>query len=376
MVYVCKYDRDPDGVQRLKRDLVDSSVPGLSKEQVVRDVFSWRYYQKMRTYAIVQRLNRLGILSAGKPGQYEPGLWSRQTVIQMMKNRSYIGEHLEGGTVFPCPQFVDPEVFEGVQQMFAENKRHQNGRPSNQYLFANYFWCTKCGHRMITNPGAKAHGKRCPVYVCGHIVYKPYKRLCHSPQVPQAKVEAVGFKAIWKHITHPELLLANAKAFYNSLPKANGIARLEKELSEVTRQMEKTQMMVRSSAIDEQKGIALIKTDQQRIAEIKAELRSAGSVVTLPPLQAVEAAMRHIAEGPEPETYEERRPILEKLVDLKLHYYDGELEIEGKVPVAESAEGSGSNRKNCNSSLDADPQRPCGPGGPKIPSYRAKNSVL
>jgi hypothetical protein len=100
MVYVSKYDRDPEGVQRLKRDPVDSSVPGLSKEQVVKDVFSWRYHQQMRTYAIVKRLNERGILSAGKPGQYEPGLWSRQTVIQMLKNRSYIGEHWKAAPSF------------------------------------------------------------------------------------------------------------------------------------------------------------------------------------------------------------------------------------------------------------------------------------
>jgi hypothetical protein len=46
--------------------------------------------------------------------------------------------------------------------------------------------------------------------------------------------------------------------------------------------------------------------------------------------------------------------VLEKLVDLKLYYYDGELEIEGKVSVPEAVDGSDSNRKNCNTSLGAD----------------------
>ena len=81
-------------------------------------------------------------------------------------------------------------------------------------------------------------------------------------------------------------------------------------------------------------------------------MQAAGSVLTLPPLRAVEAAVRRIAEVPEPDTYEERRPVLEKLVGRPISYYDGDLQIEAKVPVPEVAEVS--NRKNCNISLGAD----------------------
>ena len=189
-----------------------------------------------------------------------------------------------------------------------------------------------------------------PGYRCGNIEYKPHKRRCDAPRVQQAKLETVGWSAIWRHITQPELLLANAQAYYDSLPK-HGTAKLEQELADVTRRMERTQRMVRMGAMDEDKGITDILADKQRIAEIQGELRAAGSVLTLPPLYAVEAAMRRIAEGPEPQTFAERRPVLEKIVDLKLRYFDGALDIEGKVPVPEPVQGLGSNRRNCNSSL-------------------------
>jgi hypothetical protein len=65
--------------------------------------------------------------------------------------------------------------------------------------------------------------------------------------------------------------------------------------------------------------------------------------------------MRRIAEGPEPQTFAERRPLLEKIVDLKLRYFDGMLDIEGEVPVPEPVQGSGSNRRNCNCSLHGHP---------------------
>jgi DNA invertase Pin-like site-specific DNA recombinase len=130
MVYVSRYERDAQGkAQYLKEDSVESSITGLSKRQVVTDVFNWRYFHKVRTYAIVKRLNAAGIRSA------KGGLWSRQTVIQMLKNSSYTGQHHEGDSVFPCPKFVEMEVFQGVQEMFAEAKRHHNGRPTRQSFF-------------------------------------------------------------------------------------------------------------------------------------------------------------------------------------------------------------------------------------------------
>jgi hypothetical protein len=91
MIYVSKYQRDAEGrAQYLKEDPVPSSKPGLSKRQVVKMVFDWRYYDRLRISAIQRRLNDGGILTGGKLGQYEPGPWSRQTVIQMLRNRHYI----------------------------------------------------------------------------------------------------------------------------------------------------------------------------------------------------------------------------------------------------------------------------------------------
>jgi hypothetical protein len=65
--------------------------------------------------------------------------------------------------------------------------------------------------------------------------------------------------------------------------------------------------------------------------------------------------MQRIAGCPEPKTFAERRPVLEKIVDLKLRYFDSALDIEGKLPVPEPVQVSGSNRRNCNSSLHGDP---------------------
>ena len=80
-------------------------------------------------------------------------------------------------------------------------------------------------------------------------------------------------------------------------------------------------------------------------------------MVSLPPLHAAEAALREITTGPEPKTYERKRDILEGILDLRLNYFDGDLEIEGKIPVPGAADAStGSGKKKCNRGLDAHSQ--------------------
>jgi hypothetical protein len=192
----------------------------------------------------------------------------------------------------------------------------------------------------MTNPGMKRSGNHHPNYICGNIVYKPFQRICHAPLVQAAKLDSIAWRAIWRHITQPALLLANARAYYDSLPGSQRAAQLARELAELTGQIERTQRMVRSGAMDEDEGTALILADRQRRAEIQSELRAAGCVLTLPAEHVVAAGMRGISDGAEPDTFDERRPVLEKLVDLKFHYYDGDLEIEGKVPIPDVAEDS------------------------------------
>ena len=50
------------------------------------------------------------------------------------------------------------------------------------------------------------------------------------------------------------------------------------------------------------------------------ELREARKVVTMPSLSALEKRLETITTGAEPTTYDERRPILEGLVDLRMEY--------------------------------------------------------
>jgi hypothetical protein len=73
--------------------------------RVVKQVFDWYAHDGLSMYAIAQRLNEAGIVSAGhngKPG----GLWSRTTVWQMLKSATYLGEHCCSGVTVPIPPII------------------------------------------------------------------------------------------------------------------------------------------------------------------------------------------------------------------------------------------------------------------------------
>ena len=71
----------------------------------------------------------------------------------------------------------------------------------------------------------------------------------------------------------------------------------------------------------------------------------------LPPLRAAEATLREITSGSEPKTYECRCSILEGILDLRMTYYDGDLEIEGKMPMPDVSTSTGAGKKKCNRGL-------------------------
>jgi hypothetical protein len=310
-----------------------------------------------------RRLNERGILIAGYGGKggvwVSPGPWSRQAVLQMLRNPTYMGKYTRSGIVVPCPAIIDEETWQAVQRVTKQSRQQHTGRPSkNQYLLRMFLWCKKCTRRCITNPGRRVHGTHCPYYRCGNIEYKPFRRRCSAPGVPAAIIEAVAWNAIWGLLKDPALLLQLGRAYYEGLPKpeGNGAEALEHEAARLTQRIKTTRQMMRDSAIDYADGLAGIRQDEKRVRQIEEELAAAGRVVSLPPLRAAEAAMREITTGPEPKRYERRRNILEGILDLRMTYFDDDLQIEGKVPVPDAETSAGSGKKKCNTGIRADAQ--------------------
>lgn len=339
ILYVDKYSRDAQGKCQYFIEDPTPASNGMSKRDVVVMIFKWRA-AGIKTYKIVKMLNEMGVLSAGgralkdgKP-QFDPGLWQRNPVLRLLKNKHYIGEHWEGGKLIKvaCPQFVSRELFEAVQAALITKKE---GRPSKLRTLSHLIWCGRCGgkHRMYTSKRRATWAYRCTLFD-----YRRLKRACDLRQVEALLIERVVFTAVWKHVTDPALLLRNARAYYESLPTRSATAKLEKQRDALRTAIEKVQRMVEKSTMDEDKGNARILENMEQLKVIEAELRTSNSMISLPTLKQIEAGCRAIGSGPMPSKFDTQRPVLDKLVDFAVHY-DGEFAtITGKVPVAEAGQ--------------------------------------
>jgi hypothetical protein len=166
--------------------------------------------------------------------------------------------------------------------------------------------------------------------------------------------------------------LTQAKAYYNTKQTTHGgTAKLERKRDRLRMEIEKTGRMMRRSWMDFDEGEREILATQKQLRQIEDELHTAGRVVALPSERQAEAALRKIADPRnEPQTFADRRSVLEAIQDLRLEYYDGELTIEGKIPMPLPA-GQDDGKINCNPGLCADSKGEDQHATPVKPELRA-----
>jgi DNA invertase Pin-like site-specific DNA recombinase len=327
--------REPNGARFEKTD-------DPKDKETIEKVFEWRGIEKLAPHGIARRLNNAGLLSA------RGGLWSKKTVFQLLRNPTYKGEHRRQGITVPCPAYVSAALWDTAQRVTEESRRKHQGRPQtrNLYLFTGYLFCDKpgCGWRCTTNPGSRKGHKPRPFYRCNNVEWKPYKRRCDERQIFQDIIEPAGWSAIWGLLKDPERLLSMGKAYYDKLARADsvGCAPLEAERTRLENSIATTQKMMQDGLMAYAKGAATIRSHQKRITEITQELLALGRIRPLPTLAQAKAGLNEILDPrDEPKTHEERRPILNMIIDLRLGYYKGNLKITGKVPIPANNRDSG-----------------------------------
>jgi DNA invertase Pin-like site-specific DNA recombinase len=361
-------ERGKDGQQRMLDDnLIPGGVPAYGYDApekgkrainereaaVVLEMFYQRDGGKS-PYSIAMHYNQRGVLSKGYNDQ-PPAQWSRNTVLQLLKNRQYIGEYHTRGRILEVPAIVPRDLFLRVQAKMAAEGQRWVGRPSNKILLRNFLHCGKCRHRY----NGHSKGPNAPtVYRCDYRTNKPpQKRLCDAPEVRAVALEAAVWGMIWFMLKNPALLLSQARAYYASLPKpkrATGSAAMEKELATLKRAVANKTKMLKSGHLDwdEEKGAML--DMKRRIQFLEAELSAIAPVVQLPPERVVAAYLREITIGEEPGNYTERRRILEGLEELRIDYLEKEFVITGRVPFGPPAvESAPYGRGNCERRLSA-----------------------
>lgn len=210
------YKKDPKSKNAL---LVDEEAA-----EVVRNIYTW-FLDGMSKNAIVHNLNGHGILCPSEykrskglnyqnPSAEMKPLWSSKTVNDILKNRLYVGDMVQGRqrvksykihTQEQVPEnewyvventhepIIDRAVFEKVQQLL---KRDTRTAPQQKklYLFSGFLRCADCDKAM-----ARSQVKGTVYYFCR--TYKDQsKTACTKHSVKHNRLEAAVLYAIQQQV--------------------------------------------------------------------------------------------------------------------------------------------------------------------------------
>lgn len=345
----------PHGNPRFGYDIIGRKQTGRLREgrmvinekeaPIVIEIFE-RRRRGQATYAIAAWLNEMGVRNKCGEGGAPPKPWSRDTVRQLLKDTIYIGKHVFQGITIPVPPIVDEELFYAVQASMEESAKRWIGRPSSIYLLRTFLWCGLCGHRCI----GTRNGKDWRAYRCGYRTNKPpHKRLCDGKNIEARLLENAVWAEIWGMLKNPKLLLEMGRdLFAAQAAPASETEKLEKRIARL-QQSDKNLTRMMKSAKDDEEYDQLLRERQEgrtQLATLESSLRIAAKVVNFPPLDVLEEHLRTITEN-EAETYDERRNILEGLLDLRMEYLDGVVTITGQVPVSVPQAATGNGVRKC-----------------------------
>ena len=275
----------------------------------------------------------------GIPGKYK-GRWFKQKLSKILKDRTYIGEGRYGGVIMPYPPIVPTDLFNQVQVRLA-NKKH-SGRPAKLghiYLLSRLGRCGECSSALLHETQRQYRYIYCyrqSTYPDEHQCFKPKRwNLDWIEQEVWAEVDWI--LSDYKGTTYDLLLneYENGKVNWErQMSKAKAeIERCKRERQTVLRQVRKGNI-TQAEADAEFTVISKEQADWQReLDNLTAIDTEAGALVErfMSQLRAVDKKFDY---GFAPTT-EQKKEILNLLLDKFILYKDGKIELRFKVPVNE-----------------------------------------
>ena len=187
-------------------------------------------------------------------------------------------------------------------------------------------------------------------------LYKGDVPTCHLLLAAES-LEGPVWSAVWGLIKDPAYFRKLAEAL--AADEAKKAPKLNRdpawELENARAEEKQILEMTRARMYTVPQGNELLKALRLRISSLELEVKAMQKVVALPPLNIIEAACRQFAQGEEPFDYEDRREVLEGLLDFRVELAADakSATVTGRLPlpaveVVEPVEGRRKkNRSNC-----------------------------
>lgn len=151
---------------------------------IVREIFE-KYAAGVKQMEICEELNARGLRTT------RGGLFNKNSLVRILKNRKYIGEYHYMDVTVPggMPAIISVELFEDVQQKLKRGRR----APSKDWSCADFLltgklFCGECGEPMVGTSGHGRSGRKYNYYICGA---KKRRQGCKKENVAQDWIEEV-----------------------------------------------------------------------------------------------------------------------------------------------------------------------------------------
>jgi hypothetical protein len=304
------------------------------EKRALNQIFRWRQAGKS-----IYELVALATAAGFKPQRGR--VWRRSSMTNLLTNRCAIAEYHRCGKVFALPfTLVDPALFHDVQRRMAAVKERRVGRPTKDvhFLLRGLAVCAVCKRRLLCSTWSKPHGDY-RYYRCqGSIRKTAIEGIeCRVPMWKADGLEEASWGPVWELLKNPAYFRKLAEALAaeeaKKAPKLNRDPQWE--LENARAEEKQILEMTRARMYTVAEGSELIKGVRRRISSLEMEVRSIEKVIALPPLNIIEAACRAFADGEEPFDYEDRREVLDGLLDFQVEVAaDGKhATVTGRLPL-------------------------------------------
>lgn len=168
----------------------------------VRDIFLL-YSMHQGLIPVVEELNRRGWRTkhwTSRTGRCHPGQpFSKQGLLAILKNVTYIGQVSYKGTIYPGeqPPVVDERLWQQVNRRLESQRWPEPQRAGKPALLKGLLRCERCKAVMILSETRK-QDRRYRYYVCGNAQRRGW-RACPSQSIPAKVIEESVLEQVRKN---------------------------------------------------------------------------------------------------------------------------------------------------------------------------------
>ena len=355
--------------------------------EVVRRIFYMYVHEGMGSYSIAVRLTEEGI-----PTQTGKMLWLQSRVHHILGNATYTGtwvygkyRHIsteDGMKIYdqpketwieiPMPQIIDDETWERAQALKKQRSRRAKRNTNVLYLLQHLLKCGECGHnfharctRSTTNVrNGKKYRYDLPTpnryYMCNGM--QRMRLPCRErPYIRAERLEEPIWSEVKRVIQNPDLIVAGIDTL-----DTQGSSSFEEEIAQAERDLRSIQMeenrairlfvsgKIAEAQLDHQRKFITERLESARAKLDEYRAREASGVEKRQLMETILAWARNVGQGLDELTPEQRKEILQMVLEKVVIDKDNNVDITLAIPIDDE-------------SPDPEPETP-EPGSPETES--------